>query len=489
MIWLSECGIRVPPSVRIAQRVSETTRLRGVFAESRISRGELIAVVPHSSIITPRRAMRHQHQRRRQNFVAAAIDCADFFAAPARKELLTGGSSVWFSRDQILVASALTEWRWQREIAGGSNASSSWPPLDSYLALLPRSQPKLMPLSSLTSATPESARPLVDRFASPLDPYSHSSAGTANRGATAKLSIPSSSIDPNQVIVGSLHLTTEQQLGQLHHTVHELSRRFVDKLLHATASSQPHPSFGDGQRLREVFEWAHFMVRSRSVCPTASAGERSAEINSQRRKMSTFSRDDENDNSHGSADHRAQPLLIPRVDMMNHSMTSANVSACWNRSSSSDGGDDVLITATRDIEPGCELSMNYADYDQRARFMFTPDISDAAGGNNNSTAADLEPLRQLVRSQRVAGVSEDALSWRWQFGFDLPRAELDHTRELMWARSLRGRIRRMMETRRRGRPGEFVVGVPEGLASLRAQRARVERDLYGGKHVFPVQRS
>lgn len=523
--WTSQCGIRFPVNVKLAQKVSSgPLPLRGIFTERRISRGQLIAVIPHSSLITPLAATRFLQQRTttttttttsttRSNElsdlpdgVQAAVACANFFSSVKAKEKL-GAASTWFSRDQLLVVAALTQWRWLREMkqaSDGMKNNDDWNRrFDTYLSSLPRRQPNWLTQQQLQQQqqqqAPElSGQPLIDRFATPLDPFPRRRPASAATGSThqqPKFRIPTSSIDPTQcVVAGSLHLTTEQQLGVLEHAVHRAAQHFVTAFSSFSCHSAPAVPLPP-DRLRDIFEWAHFIVRSRSLAP-------SLQLDTSRNKLhkSTFQRDDENEQQRLASENLLQrPMLIPFADMFNHSMTTSNVTACWNRSAdieTSNGSrssqheqqqhqQDVLITATRDIDAEEELRMNYANSEQRGQFMFSPKLAPSGGGGGEGV--NLEPLVHMLRAQRSAGVTEDSLSWRWQFGFDIPDDELQHTRELMWSRSLSGRIKHMMNIRRKGRPGEFVVGVPQGLASLRQQRARVERDLYQGKRIFPTQ--
>jgi hypothetical protein len=58
---------------------------------------------------------------------------------------------------------------------------------------------------------------------------------------------------------------------------------------------------------------------------------------------------------------------------------------------------------------------------------------------------------------------------------------------MLWHAHLRRRVQRMHDATRRGRPGEYVVGVPLGLEHLRAARQNLEANKYRGRKVFPPQ--
>lgn len=78
--------------------------------------------------------------------------------------------------------------------------------------------------------------------------------------------------------------------------------------------------------------------------------------------------------------------------------------------------------------------------------------------------------------------------WIWRFGFARGEAEKLQEASSRWSSSLRERIAKLTDARRHGRPGEFVIGVPEGLEHLREQRQRLERERYSNHRVFPPQR-
>ncbi|RHW67570.1 SET domain containing protein [Trypanosoma brucei equiperdum] len=78
-------------------------------------------------------------------------------------------------------------------------------------------------------------------------------------------------------------------------------------------------------------------------------------------------------------------------------------------------------------------------------------------------------------------------TWLWRFGFPRTEDEKAYVASHLWSKGLRRRVAQLTDVRRRGRPGEFVIGVPEGLQHLREQRERLERERFGGVKVFPPQ--
>jgi hypothetical protein len=76
-------------------------------------------------------------------------------------------------------------------------------------------------------------------------------------------------------------------------------------------------------------------------------------------------------------------------------------------------------------------------------------------------------------------------AWQWLFGFTPSPEEKEYLASGEWSRHIRDRIAKLTDVRRRGRPGEFVVGVPEGLRYLHQARERLERERFGGQRVFP----
>ena len=532
MQWAERCGIRFPAHVQLQHRVGDTRR-RGVFSARALSRGELIAVIPNRSVVHARDAGRFLSARSPALY-ADALRIADRGATGIPDA--STDVAVWFSRDRVLLAAAIAAWRLTALVdaspAARQKRPAPWEPFEEYLRALPRSRP-LTALarfgaraadaadaaassdasSSSSSAPGATSRPLVDRFATPLDVRRSAAAAGS---AAPRYAIPSSSVDLAEAITAPLHLATQEHVGRLERAVHDMAAAFADSVVRdgrvaggdAAADAAAHSD------ARAAFEWAHFMLRSRCVNP--DDGQQQPQQNQQllgpqHRRDRVGARDQRRDtdggdggDDGGGACRRAAPLLVPLADMLNHSMRGANVSVAWDRHQGDAAAPPaVLLSAACDVPAGGELLLNYAHFQQRGRFAFAPSLfpSDAAdapavGGAGDDasplSARNARPppaLMQLVAAQRGAGVSEDAESWLWQFGFALPAAELEYTREAQWSRALRGRVARMMDVRRKGRPGEFVVGVPEGLAALRRQRERVERELYRGARVFPREES
>lgn len=244
-----------------------------------------------------------------------------------------------------------------------------------------------------------------------------------------------------------------------------------------------------------ALRWAHFMTRSRAV-----------NLNWRRAGPPRLA-------------------LIPFVDMLNHT-DGAHANVVFQ----AEEGGDVAVTASRPIEAGEELVMRYNHVGQRGCLfgdqphlptsgtgeaksgragkaatvatevhrievrqyrehyardedeeaaLAPPSQSSPAAGRHSSSSGSMAAVAQQEMEQEV--------QWLWRFGFLRSREEKNREAALLWSRGLRSRIAHLTDVRRKGRPGEFVVGVPEGLQHLREQRARLERDRYGNHKVFPPQ--
>lgn len=95
-----------------------------------------------------------------------------------------------------------------------------------------------------------------------------------------------------------------------------------------------------------------------------------------------------------------------------------------------------------------------------------------------------EATQQAIQARREA---EAEMEWVWRFGFPRSEEEVLWDASRRWSSALRDRIAQLTDARRKGRPGEFVLGVPEGLQYLRSQREELEQDRYHRRRIFPPQ--
>ncbi|GET86400.1 hypothetical protein, conserved [Leishmania tarentolae] len=222
--------------------------------------------------------------------------------------------------------------------------------------------------------------------------------------------------------------------------------------------------------------------------------------------------------------------IIPFVDMLNHT-SSASANVVYHRE---DNG-DVCVTASRTIEAGQELVLRYNHMGQRGCLfgdqprLSKPATEQARGGLCGKAAAVADKVHRIEKRQHwelyacdedeeeavlqtgstssrssMASTrsgtcdtasptatrhreTEQEVQWLWRFGFLRSDEEKNREAALLWSRGLRNRIAHLTDVRRKGRPGEFVVGVPEGLQHLREQRAQLERNRYNNNKVFPPQ--
>ncbi|CUG87851.1 Hypothetical protein, putative [Bodo saltans] len=116
---------------------------------------------------------------------------------------------------------------------------------------------------------------------------------------------------------------------------------------------------------------------------------------------------------------------------------------------------------------------------------------EAASYGDRSFSSPHEKKRFLNRRHamsRKEGAVADA-EWAFRFGFVKSAAEKEADASCMWDNGLKERVARLTDIRRKGEPGEFVVGVPEGLHHLHAERERLQREKFQGKTIFPPQRA
>ncbi|CAJ1986658.1 SET domain containing protein [Leishmania donovani] len=248
-----------------------------------------------------------------------------------------------------------------------------------------------------------------------------------------------------------------------------------------------------------ALRWAHFMTRSRAV------------------------------NLNWRRPGPPQLSIVPLVDMLNHT-SRANANVVYQREDSG----DVCVTASRTIEAGEELVLRYNHIGQRGCLFgdlprpSKPTAEHERGRLSGKAAAVADEVHRIEKRQywELYACDEDEeaaqqtghtpstsfrastrcgtfdpasptavgqqemeqeVQWLWRFGFLRSNEEKNREAALLWSRSLRSRIAHLTDVRRKGRPGEFVVGVPEGLQHLREQREQLERDRYKSKKVFPPQ--
>lgn len=92
-----------------------------------------------------------------------------------------------------------------------------------------------------------------------------------------------------------------------------------------------------------------------------------------------------------------------------------------------------------------------------------------------------------VKAVQARREAEAEIEWIWRFGFPRSEEEVLFEASRRWCSGLRARVAQLTDARRHGRPGEFVLGVPEGLQHLREQRLHLERDRYHNRRIFPPQ--
>ncbi|KEG13598.1 hypothetical protein DQ04_00901000 [Trypanosoma grayi] len=252
-------------------------------------------------------------------------------------------------------------------------------------------------------------------------------------------------------------------------------------------------------RTMEELRWSHFMVRSRAL------------------------------NLHPWCPQQPQMAVVPFLDMLNHTARNPNVTYQYRP------GEGVIVVASRPIKGAEELALNYGDYRQRgclfssaaeqattsesiastmrrielrqAREWDTAAHADSGDEEDNIEEAPfghgLQQQKQENEQQhsykehqapseggRGEGNENEARTeavWTWRFGFPRSDDEKAYVASRLWSKGLKRRIAQLTDVRRRGRPGEFVIGVPEGLRHLREQRERLERERFAGATVFPPQ--
>lgn len=256
----------------------------------------------------------------------------------------------------------------------------------------------------------------------------------------------------------------------------------------------------------EAMEWAHFTLRSRALNLRYRRGP-------------------------------AELSLIPFLDRLNHSSTGANITfTCQD--SGKDGEETtaaaVTVTASRSIQAGEELLLHYGHVGQRGCLFGDRQravVGEGGSGRRASVDAVAHEVRSIEAKQRHEWVvDEDAAAaeagsvcsdfaadthcgedpssrgrdarrsaaelqslkevvWLWRYGFLRSERERAYEASHQWSKGLRDRLAHLTDVRRKGAPGAFVVGVPEGLEHLRTRRESLERERYGNTRVFPPQQA
>lgn len=346
-----------------------------------------------------------------------------------------------------------------------------------------------------------------------------------------------------------VHQMGLQYICTLNRCVEDMLRSLLDAMVEAGLCRSRGPRSDDEPTDLLHLQWAHFMLRSRAVNLTPPLGDP--------HRMHQF------------APYIASGstlVVIPFVDMLNHSFQQYNVSFTLTESSSMQHrgqvpnagsaweGVGVVVSAARDIEKGEELTLHYGNVAQRSviasevleecRRAQLPTNSDTSSlpvaeirrerqtreefdgttpiarkerllrfhAQTDKGVGDaflrtrevhrkeaLDSLTQsfmirgarhalaVEKAQRTLDEAEGESEWLWRFGFARSEAEALHEASLNWSSGLRERVKRLTDARRRGRPGEFVIGVPEGLQYLREQRQHLVHSRYNGIQVFPPQ--
>lgn len=262
--------------------------------------------------------------------------------------------------------------------------------------------------------------------------------------------------------------------------------------------------------LLERMRWAHFMLRSRGVNVRPLEGD-----------TGEFS-------------------IVPLLDMLNHHHKNYNVTYMWDPRD----GEGISINACADIAQGDELTLHYgcewqrkvvsvlnskarswnalkrgkgidgeekprrtARHDSLPEREIRPEEMSKAELDGVTPPSRFDKLLHFEAAVRVleewnsrtpdssgSPRKEDTLlqnlteaEWMWRFGFDKSEEEKVFEASHRWSSGVLQRVAELTDARRHGKRGEFVIGVPEGLHHLRAQRAQLERNRYANGSVFPPQ--
>ncbi|RNF10881.1 hypothetical protein TraAM80_01265 [Trypanosoma rangeli] len=497
------------------------TPVRCLVATRAICRGERICVVPESHILHGASATQLLQR-------AAAEQCLPSYATALRcLATVVGDPSILSTRDALLVLLAVYVLRWGRLKH----------PLTAWSACLP---PRVPPMGVLLQqiqhhrAGSASFEPLQRRLRIGYQTVAlrHGDEDAAELSTELMLQAaehygiehvgkPQTEVLASQALMTSFYRGTRHPLTQRQHDAYAARQRHVvpaetqqllqlEESLHsnvlkpllACLSSQGSEcrtgEFGSGALLEdhdaeatmakmEQLRLSHFMVRSRAV------------------------------NLHPQRYDQPQIALVPFLDMLNHSVRDANVT--YQHSP----GVGVVAVASRPIRASEELTLNYGDYRQRGCLFSRSqqrsvdreetratmrriesrqlrEWDDASGDDADEDLVVDAPFGHAMQQQKqqqqccyhtsCEESSEEArteATWLWRFGFPRGDDEKAYVASRLWSKSLRRRIAQLTDVRRKGRPGEFVIGVPEGLQRLREQREKLERERFGGSTVFPPQ--
>lgn len=510
-------------------------RLRSVVAKRRIHRGERLALIPSQHVLCgevaanrllPQLCAQLQLPKGRADALIAHIA-----ASPLRTASLTSGLFPFFSRDAWLLTAVVYLLR----CVEGKGCDARVHEFSTWVGSWPKSVPPLSShlhsSSSLCGDTegvsPPTHRSAADRRQRLLaDALQHGiyttleangeqgAVPSSPRAASPAMKqaffyrhrYPLNSQQRQHALQGPAAILADYSSqclveleGELERALHSLT-----SLLPTLPSALQRPREGEEEGQLRLLSWAHFMLRSRGVnLPTL--GEPSPGREQQR-----------------------QLAVIPVVDLFNHSASDFNVT--YSSAQEDNRAAGVVVTALKEVREGEELTLHYGNSCQRGtgpaaappvatRRMLEGEIAPEVIRSRESreeflgvaplpgrqqAPASTQVLKQLSKAlrgsctsvshaEREAGrvllEAQEASHWLWRYGFQRSREELLTEASLQWSSSLQQRIAHLTDVRRRGRPGEFVVGVPEGLAYLRDQRLRLERERYGSRTVFPPQRA
>lgn len=449
--------------------------VRGVVATRAIPKGAAIATAPlRSCFYGPAAAplLRRLQAAANPSGNPSAADVVALVSSTARR--LPRGIAPLTSRDALLTTMCLAALHLRPTMAGQAEATTV-APLARWVAHMP---PRLPPLGEVLKRALDKGEQHTHRTVTPamlrafyegrklLEPR-----GRADTDASVDASFEKATAMNRALIADVVPLLTP------------LLRRVVG------APQQPCDIQCCDEALADALLWAHFMLRSRCVnLAVASQG--------------------------------AVPAVVPFLDLLNHSSINANVGYVTQAGGAESSGNLTVVT-TRKVSADEQLTMNYGDFRQRLVLFGDAPHDDAAAAdesleqlpqrlrNRAQVERDVQRIHDEMRFvqldrgidpvraaaaegrslQGAAGKASHALDvaeWVFAFGFAKSQEEMSFEASCLWDVTLAERIARLTDVRRRGRPGEFVVGVPEGLKALQLERQALQLRRYGGQHaVFP----